>query len=281
MKFNLYRQHGALNSTDVFNAFEQGVKTLGLTVGNGDSAVPVIWSVLWQGRMMRNREIYYHAVKRNQPVVIIEVGNLIRGTTWRIGVNHVNRLGYFANDSDLDYNRHKRLNINLSPVNNKRKPEILIAAQHERSLQWEAQPSMSNWVMSTVKEIRKYTERPIVIRPHPRAPFSFSHPTAKIITPQKIANTYDNFDIDYAAHCVVNHNSGPGVQAAISGTPVIVDSSSLAADVTDTYENIESAKLPDRTAWFTRLCHTEWTVDEIKQGTPLKRLLPYIEQQLS
>ena len=40
-------------------------------------------------------------------------------------------------------------------------------------------------------------------------------------------------------------------------------------------EDIEKITLPDREEWFNRLCHTEWTVDEIRQGIPLKRLEKY------
>jgi hypothetical protein len=70
----------------------------------------------------------------------------------------------------------------------------------------------------------------------------------------------------------VNHNSGPAVQAAIAGVPIICDSSSLAYPVSDKFENIENIALPDRQEWFLKLCHTEWTVEEIAQGIPLQRL---------
>jgi len=281
MKFRLYKEHGALNSSDIFNAFEQGIYALGLSTTTSSTGVPVIWSVLWQGRMLANRQIYYAAVKRNQPIIIIEVGNLIRGITWRVSINNVNRLGLFGNIDNLDYDRHKQLNLYLSQPKVKRKPEILIAAQHERSLQWHSQPPMSQWVLKTIAEVRQHTDRPIIIRPHPRSPFSLTYPSVKIITPQKIANSYDNFNIDYDTHCVVNYNSGPGVQAAIYGTPVIVDNSSLASPVSDVVSNIENVQLPDRAEWFTQLCHTEWTREEIAKGIPLKRLLPEIESRIS
>jgi len=281
MKFNLYRQHGALNSTDIFNAFEQGIQSLGLSTTTDTDGIPVIWSVLWQGRMLANRAVYYTAVKKKQPVIIIEVGNLIRGVTWRISVDHVNQQGIFGNKINLDHTRHRYLNLNLDAFSIKRKPTILIAAQHERSLQWEGQLSMSQWVSKTIAEIRRYSDRPITVRPHPRSPFSLSYPTVKVITPQKIFNTYDDFNIDYDVHCVVNYNSGPGVQAAIRGTPIVVDSTSLASPVSDVLSNIETPQLPDRTKWFTQICHTEWTREEIAQGIPLKRLLPEIESRLS
>lgn len=277
MKFRLYREHGAQNSGPIFDAFEQGVKRLGHTTTHDSTGIPVIWSVLWHGRMSRNRLIYKQAIESNRPIVIIEVGNLLRGTTWRISLNQVNNQGYFGNDYDINPHRHHMLNVDLKPINSRRKPEILIAAQHERSLQWEGQPSMTKWAREIIERIRQYSDRPIVVRPHPRSPFSFSSPNVKVTTPQRVPNTYDDFNIDYGVHCVVNHNSGPGVQAAIAGTPIIVDNTSLAAPVSDVLANIETVQLPDRTEWFNRLCHTEWTRDEIAQGLPQARLISKIE----
>jgi len=281
MKFKLYRQYGALNSVDIFNAFAEGVTQSGFNISDSDDSIPVIWSVLWYGRMLGNRQIYYRAMQQKTPIIIIEVGNLIRNTTWRISVNHVNNQGLFGNDQQLDFDRSKKLGVHLQPLNNKRNSTVLIAAQHERSLQWEGKSSMSSWTETTIKEIRKYTDRPIIVRPHPRSPFSLSYLGVKITTPQKIPNTYDNFDINYNFHCVVNYNSGPGVQAAIQGAPIIVDRTSLASPVSDHLSNIENPQLPDRTEWFTHLCHTEWTREEIAQGTPLQRLLPVLESKKS
>jgi hypothetical protein len=90
--------------------------------------------------------------------------------------------------------------------------------------------------------------------------------------PKQVVGSYDDFDIDYLYHCVINHNSGPAVQAVIKGIPIICDSTSLAAPVSNKIENIENLQLLERDDWFVKLCHTEWTVDEIIKGIPLQRL---------
>jgi hypothetical protein len=79
---------------------------------------------------------------------------------------------------------------------------------------------------------------------------------------------------------VINHNSGPAVQAAINGTPTICDPSSLAFPMSEKWENLENPQLPNREDWFLKLCHTEWTVDEIAQGIPINRLAKDIEHLL-
>lgn len=277
MRFKIHKDNGALNSVPIFSAFEQGLKNSGFSVVDSGQDVDVIWSVLWHGRMQRNQLIYNQCRAKRKPVVIIEVGNLVRGITWRISLDHIHGLGIFGNSENLDKSRPDVLGVNLKSLNQKRNNKILIACQHERSLQWEGQPPMAEWVKQKVLEIRKFTEKSIVVRPHPRSPFILNMEGVQLEQPRKISNTYDSFDIDYNYHCVINHNSGPAVQAAICGIPVICDQSSLAFPVSDQLENINQPILPNREEWFLKLCHTEWTVDEIAKGIPIQRLTPNLE----
>jgi hypothetical protein len=76
---------------------------------------------------------------------------------------------------------------------------------------------------------------------------------------------------------VVNYNSGPGIQAAIAGVRPVVDASSLAYPVAVSYEDLEQPYVVDRDLWLTQLCHTEYTVDEIKKGSWLSRIAPSLQ----
>lgn len=272
MKFKLYREYGALNSIPVFNAFEQGIKALGHESVRENEDIAVIWSVLWSGRMKFNKEIYKNSIANKKPIVIIEVGNLKRGDTWRVSLDHINNLGLFGNSQSLDQSRPQKLGIELKPPVIQRRGEILIACQHQESLQWEGMPTMRAWCESMIKEIKTRTSRRIVVRPHPRSPFPLVIPNIIVERPQKIANTYDDYNIFYNYHCVVNFNSGPAVQAAINGIPVLCDKTSLAGDLSISMDDIENPVLPDRDDWFLKLCHTEWTLEEISKGIPLARL---------
>ena len=281
MRFRIYQENGALNSIPVFSAFSAGLKKLGHSIVDQDEDVGVIWSVLWQGRMRPNKLIYENSIKNHRPIIIIEVGNLKRGVTWRIGLNHINNFGIFGNQQDLDPTRPQILGVSLQPVNQHRRDEILIACQHNASLQWSDQPSMEQWVKQTILEIKKHSDRKIVVRPHPRSQIREKFIDAVIELPKKLVDSYDDFDINYNYHCVINHNSGPAVQAAIHGTPVICDSSSLAHPISEKWENLEKLQLPDRDEWFLKLCHSEWTVEEISQGQPILRLQKHIEHFLN
>lgn len=276
MRFKLYRQHGALNSQPIFDAFAQGVQALGHNIVNDHEDIAVIWSVLWAGRMSQNRKIYQQCIDSKKPIIIIEVGNLRRNHTWRICLNHINQLGEFANNDDLDTARSKKLGISLLDRKSNNRPEILLACQHSQSLQWEGMPPMKAWAESIIQQIQARSQRKIVVRPHPRSLFSIEMPGVVLEHPRLVSGTYDDFDIFYNYHCVINHNSGPAVQAAIQGVPVLCDPTSLASEMSITWEQIETPVMPNRDEWFLKLCHTEWTVEEIRQGIPLIRLLSKI-----
>lgn len=279
MKVKLYKEYGALNSGPVFAALEQGFKRLGCTMVDNAADIDVIWSVLWQGRMRANKNVYDLAKSQGRPVLIIEVGNFFRGRTWRLSFDNINGLGSFANHKNLDFDRAKKLGISLRPEATNRKKEILIIGQHHNSLQWSNKNSMAEWATRTVEQIREHTDRPIILRPHPRNPFSINIPGIKLEHPKQIPGTYDDFNFDPFYHCVINFNSGPAVRAGIEGVPVITDTSSLAYPISSSLASIENPQLSDRQEWFLKLCHTEWTIPELQQGVPQQRLIEFLAEK--
>ena len=94
--------------------------------------------------------------------------------------------------------------------------------------------------------------------------------------PQKVQGTYDDFnhnDDFKNAWCVVNPSSNTGILAAIEGIPVFCNVDSLAYPVsTKNFEKVETLNKPNRTTWLEEICHTEWTLLEIEQGTPINRI---------
>lgn len=283
IKFKIYKQYGALNSGPVLDALEQSILSSGnMSVDSGED-VSVIWSVLWKGRMLANRAVYEMARRQNKTVMIAEVGNLVRGQTWRISLDNVNALGHFAKDRDLDSHRPAALGLKLKEPKLSRQEHVVIAGQQDHSLQWGSNQPSRIWFQQMAADVRSKTQRPILLRPHPREVLlsGVNVPGATIYMPKKIEGTYDSYDIDFDCHCVINHNSGPAILAAIEGTPVICDKTSLAYPVSGRLEDIETVTLKERSQWFLELCHTEWTVEEIGQGIPLARLLPEITRRKS
>jgi hypothetical protein len=279
MKFNLWTQYGALNSQPVFDAFRQGAHALGHTCNDNvnDDGIDVIWSVLFHGRMTSNKAIWEKNIKSGKPTIVLEVGGIKRGTTWKVGLNGINRDAYFG-PTGMDGVRVRDLGLKLKPWRNDGE-YILICGQHDKSLQWQNMPRMSNWVMDIIDEIQKYTDRPIVFRPHPRCRLEHIERQYHNVyrqDPLQISGTYDDFNLSFMkAHAVINWSSNPGVQSVIAGVPAFVGCSSLAYDVgndIDFLHNIEEPLRPDRTQWLNDYAWTEFTVEEIAAGLPLNLL---------
>jgi hypothetical protein len=276
MKFSLWTHHGALNSKPVFDAFKHSLIQAGHTVyeNHPGADVDVIWSVLWSGRMSKNKLIWNAACSNNKPVIVLEVGGIQRGTTWKVGLNGINKGAFFSTGNDNS--RAKLLGLNLKPWRTTGE-HILICGQHERSLQWQNMPDMTQWIKNTIVEIRKFSDRKIIVRPHPRCAIQtvenyFNNVSRQIPTKQQ--GTYDDYGMSFNdAHAVINWSSNPGIHSVINGVPAFVGPSSLAHDVANhSLDTIENPSTPDREQWLNDYAHTEWNIQEISSGIPLKYL---------
>ena len=279
MKFSLWTQYGALNSKPVFDAFACGAESLGHVVAFNDpvSDIDVIWSVLWNGRMAQNKNIWDRNMAQSKPTVVLEVGGIKRGTTWKVGLNGINRDAYYGPRGN-DSTRSSSLGLSVKPWRTDGE-FILLCGQHEKSEQWRNQPRMSTWVSNTIDEIRKYTDRPILFRPHPRCPLPHIEHEFKNVRrqdPVKINGTYDDFDMSFRnIHATISYSSNPGIHSTLEGVPAFVGPASLAYDAAndiDFLHDINNPNMPDRTQWLNDYAWTEFTVEEISQGIPLKRL---------
>lgn len=302
MIFGMFNEFGAQNSTPVFGAFERSLDLAGIPwTKNLDMCnVAVIWSVLWNGRMAQNKRIWDHCQQHGKPVIVLEVGGLLRNQSWKVAIGGINREAYFGERSTSSINnwlrnasqhRQKRFGLELQPWKESTPNKyILICTQHNRSHQWRDMPVVEDWLDNEINKIRKNTSREIRIRPHPRSPINpatirtlnFKHKGVELQYPVRYAQTYDEFDYDTAlesAHCVISHSSNPGLQAIVAGVPAFVSNDSLAHPVANfDYSRIEQPNRPDRTQWFNDLLYTEYFIDEIQNGLPLVRLLPKLEE---
>lgn len=281
MHVSLYNQFGALNSGPVFDAIGQGLTELGIHVSyhNDQADVAVVWSMLWVGRMRHNRTVWQQFRQSGRPMIVAEVGMIDRGRTWKLGLNGTGRSAY--PNLIIQPNREKSLGLRCKDWQQSG-THVLIATQRADSQQWQGQPAMNLWLQNTVTQLRKHTDRPIMVRPHPRYPVTVPLGCA-VSSPRKISNTYDSFDFDTSiadAWAVINYNSAPGSQAVLSGVPAFVGADSLAAEVANhNIDAIEQPRRPNRDQWLTWLAHTEWTLSELSTGQPIKRLLDHVGRE--
>ena len=287
MRLEVWTEYGPLNSKPIFDAFIKSLKDAGETVylnkpGNAD--VAVIWSVLWRGRMEQYQRIWRQYRDSGKPVIVIEVGGLRRNQSFKIGINGINRDADFANQ-EYDDKRWPLFKHELQPWN----PTgdiIVICGQHDASEQWKGLPRMENWIVQQITEIRKYTTRPILVRPHPRNQISFDpreFENVKIRMPKRDYRTYDDTDFKKTLErtwAVVNHSSNPAMEAVIKGIPVFVSESSLCHDVGNTnLVDINTPAMPNRLSWANKLAYTEWFKDEIEAGLPWARIKKRLEEK--
>ena len=217
-------------------------------------------------------------------MIVIEVGGLRRNLSFKIGINGINRDADFGNQ-EFDDKRWPLFKHELRPWN----PTgdlIVICGQHDASEQWKGLPKMSNWIEQQIKEIRKYTTRPILVRPHPRNIITFDekkYPNVKVRLPKRDYRTYDDTDFKATLErtwAVVNHSSNPAMEAVMKGVPVFVSESSLCHDVGNIkLADINTPAMPNRLTWANKLSYTEWFEDEIEQGLPWIRIRARLEEK--
>ena len=276
MKFSLWTQYGALNSKPVFEAFKQSLDASGYTVTENDPTadVDVIWSVLWCGKMAANKQIFHNG----KPTIVLEVGGIYRGTTWKVCLNGIGYSNCMPNVSRNKSRDHPRL-----PLEPWKEPgeNILVCCQHPKSHMWENMPVTAEWVDNVITRVRRYSNKHIIVRPHPRYPIKLMHDydNVSLQTPKKIQGSYDDFDLSFEnLHAVVSWSSNPGPQAIVAGVPAFVGPNSLAFDVANTnLENIENPERPDRSQWIIDYSYSEYTLNEISQGIPLRKLLKSLD----
>lgn len=181
-------------------------------------------------------------------------------------------------DSIIDPSRWKKISQNLKiSLKDYRTTGNHILLLLQRNGGW----SMGNfdvqdWALSTINQIRTYSDRPIIIRAHPgdKAAREYLDPNnkkcrlkfTKGITLSKNKNLLDDLTNCWAA---VNYNSSPVVGAAIEGVPIFVcdPGKSQSAEIANTdFSKLENPELKDRQKWVERLSMFHWNFDELRSG---------------
>ena len=170
----------------------------------------------------------------------------------------------------------KDLNLSLKPWSTN-KETILICCQRDGGWSMDGQQLMP-WLVKTIMEIKKHSDRKIVVRFHPGDRNSSKHKSALIRYNLQNVFVTSNESIltDFkTAHVVVNYNSSPAVAAAIEGIPVFVLDleRSQAKDIANTdISKIENPVLYDRNVWIQKLAQMHWTSNELTDGTAWRHL---------
>ena len=164
-----------------------------------------------------------------------------------------------------------KLNIELKPKK-KNGNYILLCCQRDGG--WSmAGVGVVPWIVRCIASIRKYSERPIMIRFHPGDKQVLQHKQTLVRTrlPNILFSHSPNILDDFkTAHAVVSHNSSPGVVAAIEGIPVFLTDPTNSQANEVAHHDMSSLETPeefDRERWIQKMAQMHWTLDELKDGT--------------
>lgn len=188
-------------------------------------------------------------------------------------------------DKDIDPSRWEKISrdLNLSLKDFRTNGNhILFCLQ--RNGGWSmGNTNVISWISSTIKEIRKYSDRPILIRPHP------GDKQAKFyLKDYHIQGRQQNLQIsngtsltDDLKNCwaAINHNSSPVVGAAIEGIPIFVTdpAKSQCAEIANLdLAKIENPIFHNRLPWVQRLSMFHWKFEELASGECWRHMRNYL-----
>lgn len=120
---------------------------------------------------------------------------------------------------------------------------------------------LSTWKYEIEAELKKYTDKKIVFRE--KAP------------KRERTNLYQHLcDEDY--YCVISINSNAATEAIWAGIPAITLGKHITNPVTtDKLSDINNLKRPHLANWLSMLSYSQWTYDELINGTAAKMVKKY------
>lgn len=169
----------------------------------------------------------------------------------------------------------KTLNLKLNPWRTQGN-HILVCLQRDGG--WSLKgTNLNSWAVDTVHKIRQFTDRPILIRPHPKTKVNLKHllsiPGVTESHPSK--TIIEDLNQAWAA---VFYNSSSSVAAALSGVPIFAaDEDCVAWSIANTnLADIEKPIMPDREPWLYDLSAAHWTDQESANGDIYQKFVPYL-----
>lgn len=137
-----------------------------------------------------------------------------------------------------------------------------------------------DWCNNTITEIKKYTDKKIIVRAHPGDKMAKNY--LKIDQPNVFLSTNASITDDLKnAWATVTFNSSPGAVSALHGIPVFVTDPaakrSQAYEVANTdLSKIENPEIFERQHWIEKVAMSHFNFEDLLDGTAWKIIREYI-----
>ena len=146
--------------------------------------------------------------------------------------------------------------------------------------------SVKDWVNNTIQDIRLYSSRPIIIRPHPgdKRSYTYMKDIEKRYAFDKSVRVSYNRDLRLDlqnAYAVVNHNSSSIVGPIIQGYHAFITDAekSQCAQVAHLgFERLENPIMMNRQKWLERISMFHWKFSELEDGSAWSHMRNYVVQ---
>jgi hypothetical protein len=173
----------------------------------------------------------------------------------------------------------KALHIELQPPRSNPQGDILICMQRDGGFAMKTLKPLE-WLNQKIQQIRKHSQRTIVIRPHPGdyRPEDFvqyhGRSGIKIVDPTN-TQLVDNLN---GVHAAVFFNSSASVAAVCAGIPVFVDDVSCVAWTVANQDvaQIESPAVFAQEQWLYNLAAAHWSDADAQAGRIWQKFQPYL-----
>ena len=245
-------------------------------------------------------------LQSKKPYIVWEEGSFRQYPDYKkVGWFHYNNHGNFNNNKVDDYRWNKiKKDTNIAIKEWKSVGDnILIMGQVDYdsaliSLYDRGYTSFIEWIIETIGEIRKHTDRPIIVRPHPKDLKNYELNCKGVIKKFKNVSISNNFSFSDLksvsgglglktdlknAYCVITYNSNSIVEALTEGIPVFaLDSGSVAYDIS--HKNLSDIEKLNYNIninnWCSQVAYTMWNTNEIKTGETWSHLKPIFFKDL-
>lgn len=145
---------------------------------------------------------------------------------------------------------------------------------------------VQDWIINTVQQLRQYTDRPVVIRPHPGDKKAVEYLNHRFNRIRHLKNTvlspFNKPLEEDLAGCwaVVNHNSSSIVGPIIQGYHAYITDPTKSQCKEVAHHNFSLIETPqefDRQRWLERISMFHWNFEELENGNCWRHMRDYCQ----